>query len=234
MQASYAVTWQEGAGPVRHGKLELLPRTLVLEGSNSSGPPQKRAIAYGDVTSAQLTRVSAERLGGRPTLVVARRDATSLRIAGIAQPGIISELAESLTALRHPEERRSMSRVVIAVPLQQGARDSARALLANGPPFDPATAGLERHHVFLIDDEVMFVFEAEEPDAVERLASDPTLWDAMAGWSDLVAGPPRIAEDVYSWIRAHPSDGISFAATPGQGDSEGGDVFPPQRRSRPS
>ena len=57
MKASYAVTWQEGAGPVRHGKLELRAGTLVLEGSNCSGPPQKRAIAYDQVTSAQLTRV---------------------------------------------------------------------------------------------------------------------------------------------------------------------------------
>jgi hypothetical protein len=230
MKASYAVTWQEGAGPVRHGKLELRPGTLMLEGSNCSGPPQKRAIAYDEVTSAQVTRVSSERLSGRPTLVVARRGATSLRIAGVAQPGIISELAESLTVLRHSEERRSMSRLVILVPLQPGARDGARALLVNGPPFDPDTAGLERHHVVLTDHEVVFVFEADEPDAVERLASDPTLWDAMAGWSDLVAGPPRIAEDVYSWIRPHPSEEVSFAATPGPGDSEGGDVFPPVRR----
>ena len=227
MQASYAVTWQDGVGPIRHGKLELRPGALVLEGSNCSGPPQKQAIPYDNVTSAQLTRVSSERLGGRPTLVVARRGATSLRIAGVAQPGIISELAESLTVLRQSEERRSMSRLVIVVPLQQDARDSARALLANGPPFDPETAGLERHHVFLTDHEVVFVFEADEPDAAERLASDTTLWDAMAGWSDLVAGPPRIADDVYSWIRPHESEEVTFAATPGPGDSEGGDVFAP-------
>jgi hypothetical protein len=227
MKASYAVTWQEGAGPVRHGKLELRHRTLVLEGSNCSGPPQKRAIAYDDVTSAELTRVSSERLSGRPTLVVDRRGATSLRIAGVAQPGIISELAESLTALRHSEERHSVSRVVIVVPIQPGRRDSARVLLGNGPPFDPNAVGLDRHHVFLTDQEAVFVFEADELDAVEQLASDPTLWEAIAGWNDLVAGPPRMAEDVYSWIRQHASEEISFAATPGPGDSEGGDVFAP-------
>jgi hypothetical protein len=227
MDASYAVTWQEGVGPVRHGKLELRSGTLVLEGSDRSGPPQRRAIAYDEVTSAQLTRVSTERLSGRPTLVVDRRGATPLRIAGVAQPGIISELAESLTVLRHSEERRSMSRVVIVVPLQQGSRERARVLLGNGPPFDPDAAGLERHHVFLTDHEAVFVFEADELDAVERLASDQTLWEALAGWSDLVAGPPRMAEDVYSWIRPHPSEEVSFAATPGPGDSEGGDVFAP-------
>ena len=96
-----------------------------------------------------------------------------------------------------------------------------------GLPSIPETAGLERHHVFLTDHEVVFVFEADEPDAAERLASDPTLWDAMAGWSDLVAGPPRIADDVYSWIRPHESEEVTFAATPGPGDSEGGDVFAP-------
>lgn len=227
MKASYAVTWQEGAGPVRHGKLELRPRTLVLEGSNCSGPPQRRDIAYDEVTSAQITRVSSERLSGRPTLLVDRRGKTSLRIAGIAQPGIISELAESLTVLRHAGEKRSMSRLVIIVPLQQGKRESARVLLGGGPPFDPETAGLERHHVFLTDHEAVFVFEADELVAVERLASDPTLWEAIAGWNDLVAGPPRMAEDVYSWIRPHESEEISFAPTPGPGDSEGGDVFAP-------
>jgi len=227
MKASYAVTWQEGAGPVRHGKLELRRGSLVLEGSNCSGPPQRRAIAYREVTSAQLTRARSERLSGRPTLVVDRRGATSLRIAGVAQPGIISELAESLTVLRHSEEGRSMSRVVIVVPLQPGRGDNARLLLGNGPPFDPDAAGLDRHHVVLTDYEAVFVFEADEIDAVERLSSDPALWEALAGWSDLVAGPPRMAEDVYSWIRPHPSDSVSFAATPGPGDSEGGDVFAP-------
>jgi hypothetical protein len=227
MKASYAVTWQEAVGPVRHGKLELRPGSLVLEGSNCSGPPQRRVIAYDEVTSAQLTRLPAERLNGRPTLVVDRRGATSLRIAGVAQPGIISELAESLTVLRHSEERHPMSRVVIVVPLEHGSRESARDLLGGGPPFDPGLAGLERHHVFLTDHEAVFVFEADELDAVERLASDPALWEAMAGWNDLVAGPPRIAEDVYSWIRPHASNEISFEGTPGPGDSEGGDVFAP-------
>ncbi|HMJ00516.1 MAG TPA: hypothetical protein VK488_11830 [Gaiellaceae bacterium] len=227
MKASYAVTWQEGAGPVRHGKLELRTGSFVLEGSSCSGSAQRRDIAYHDLTSAQITRVSRERLTGRPTLVVDRRGATPLRIAGVGQPGIISELAESLTVLRHAGVERAMSRLVIVVPLQQGKRETARVLLGDGPPFDPDTAGLERHHVFLTDDEAVFVFEADDLGAVERLASDPTLWEAIAGWNELVAGPPRMAEDVYSWIRPHPSEEISFAATPGPGDSEGGDVFAP-------
>lgn len=226
MTSSYAVTWQEGAGPVRHGKLELRADGLVLEGSDCYGP-QRRDVAYYDVSSAQVARIPSERLSGRQTLVVDHGTVEALRIAGVAQPGIISELAENLTALRRTGERRHMSRVVVVVPLQPGARDRARSLLGKGPPFDPGAAGLERHHVFLTDDEAVFVFEADTPDAVEHLVSDQTLWEALAGWTDLVAGLPRLAEDVYSWVRVHASEEISFAATPGPGDSEGGDVFAP-------
>ncbi len=211
---------------MQHGKLELRAAALVLEGSGGSGSPQRRDIAYGEMTRVQIARTPGERLSGHQTLVVDRRSATPLRIAGVAQPGIISELAESLTALR-TGERPYMSRLVIVVPLHQGVGDRARALLGKGPPFDPEAAGLERHHVFLTDDEAVFVFDADAPDAVERLASDETLWSAIAGWSDLVSGPPRLAEDVYSWIRAHTSEDVFFASTPGPGDSEGGDVFAP-------
>ncbi len=120
-----------------------------------------------------------------------------------------------------------MSRLVVVVPLAKAARDRATALLRRGPPFDPGTAGLERHHVFLTDNEAVFLFEADSPDAVEQLAADESLWAAAAGWSELVAGPPRLAEDVYSWIRAHEPEDVSFASTPGPGDSEGGDLFAP-------
>ena len=99
MKASYAITWQEGAEPVRHGKLELRSDALVLEGSDAAGP-QGRHIAYDEVTSAHVARTRNERLSGRQTLVVARRRATSFRITAVSQPGIISEVAENLSALR--------------------------------------------------------------------------------------------------------------------------------------
>jgi hypothetical protein len=127
-------------------------------------------------------------------------------------------------------EDEQVSRLTIVVPLQQGTRERARALLAKGPPFDPEAAGLERHQAFVTDDEAIFVFESNDQEAVMRLAEDPSLWAAAAGWSDLVAGPPRIAEDVYSWARSHPPEDVSYESTPGPGDSEGGDVFPPFNR----
>ena len=108
-----------------------------------------------------------------------------------------------------------MSRAVIIVPLQEGASQRAAELLRNGPPFDPEEVGLERHHVFLTVQEAVFLFEADDSGAAERLVANESFWSAAAAWKDLVAGPPR----------SHVPDDVSFASTPGQGDSDGGDLF---------
>jgi len=118
-----------------------------------------------------------------------------------------------------------MSRAVVVLPLREGTSERAAALLRGGPPFDPGTVGLERHHVFLTEREAVFVFEADSREAAERLVGDGTFWSAASAWKDLVAGTPRLAEDLYSWVRPHVPDDVSFAPTPGQGDSDGGDVY---------
>src|SRR5690349_20400556 len=118
-----------------------------------------------------------------------------------------------------------MSRAVVVVPLLERAHEQAAELLRGGPPFDPEEAGLERHHVFVTEDEVVFLFEADDLDAAERLIADETFWNAAAAWKSLVAGPPRWAEAAYSWVHATLPDGVSFEPTPGPGDSEGGEVF---------
>ena len=56
--------------------------------------------------------------------------------------------------------------------------------------------------MFLTDQEAVFVFEADDPGAAERLSADGSLWSAAAAWKDLVAGPPRLADDAYSWLQA--------------------------------
>jgi len=117
--------------------------------------------------------------------------------------------------------------VVIVLPLKPGARDRARDLLRRGPPFDPETAGLERHQTFVSEVEAVFLFEADAREAVQRLADDVGLWEAAAGWTELVSGPPRLAEAVFWWARPHPSEETFFKPTPGPGDSEGGDVYGP-------
>jgi hypothetical protein len=137
--------------------------------------------------------------------------------------GMISELGEQLSSLLG--EERVMSRAVVVLPLREGASERAAELLRGGPPFDPDEVGLERHHVFLTEQEAVFVFEADSRDAAEKLIGEGRFWSAASAWKDLVAGPPRVAEDAYSWVRPHVPDDVSFAPTPGPGDSDGGDLF---------
>jgi hypothetical protein len=225
MTTSYAVTWQQGEQASRSGRLELLPGGLTLEGSGANGGASSETIDFGDLVDVRIGRAASDRLSGRQTLVLERRGGASVRIASVVQPGIITELAERLASRLREEE--AMSRAVVVIPLREGASEQAAQLLRSRPPFDPDEIGLDRHHVFLTDEEAVFVFEADDLGAAERLIGGESFWKAAAAWKDLVAGPPRLAEDAYTWVRPHVQDDVSYAATPGPGDSDGGDVSSP-------
>jgi hypothetical protein len=225
MRVSYAITWQEPEAEPRSGRLELKPRGLGFEGSNGNVAATEE-VAYDELSAVRIARTPGDRLSGRPTLVLERKTGGPIRIASVAQPGIISELAEHLAAL-HLGEEQSLRPVVVVLPLKEGTHERAAAVLEKGPPFDPAQAGLARHQVFLTDREAIFVIEADAADAVDRPVKDTSLWGAAAAWNDLVAGPPRIAEEVFSWVRPHPDEYISSAPSPGPGDSDGGDLYAP-------
>jgi hypothetical protein len=218
MQETYAVSWRHGTDEPSSGRLELARDGLTFTNGSTM-----ETIGYGDLRGVHVGRSSADRISGRPTLVLERRTGEPVRIAGVGQAGIISELAEHLSSLLG--EERVMSRAVVVVPLREGASEQAAKLLRGGPPFDPQEVGLERHHVFLTESEAVFVFEADSRDAAERLIGEGRFWSAASAWKELVAGPPRVAEDAYSWVRPHVPDDVSFEPTPGPGDSDGGDVF---------
>lgn len=111
------------------------------------------------------------------------------------------------------------------VPLAEGARDRAVALLARGLQFDPRELGLTRYEVFLTGNELVFHFEADTRATLERLVAGPGDW--VGAWKEFVAGPPRIAESVFSWEKHESCDFVSAEPTPGPGDSDGGDIFSP-------
>jgi hypothetical protein len=123
-------------------------------------------------------------------------------------------------------ERKTL-RMVVVVPVKESAREHVRALVAKGPPFDLPSSGLDAHHVFLTEGEAIFVFEAADRSALERLVANVDVWAAAEAWREYVAGKPRLAEDAYSWTRSDVPEGVSFAPTPGPGDSDGGDVYAP-------
>ena len=224
MSRSYAVTWQQGEQATRSGRLELLPGGLSLEGAGANGAASE-TIDFGDLLEVRVGRAASDRLSGRQTLVLERRGGAPLRIASVVQPGVITELAERLASRLREED--AVSRAIIVLPLREGASEQAAQLLRGGPPFDPDEVGLERHHVFLTDEEAVFVFEADDLEAAQRLIGDEGFWKAAAAWKELVAGPPRLAEDSYTWVRPHVPDDLSYAPTPGPGDSDGGDLSSP-------
>ena len=97
--ATYAVSWKQENGSEGTGRLELGADALSLEG-RTEGLPVHVRLPYGDVRSFRLARANGERLASRPTLVLDLAGGGSMRIASLAQPGIVAEVADRLTKLR--------------------------------------------------------------------------------------------------------------------------------------
>lgn len=95
-----------------------------------------------------------------------------------------------------------MNRVAVTARLKPDASQRAAELIANGPPFDPATLGLDRHSVFLSHGEVVFLFEGRQVEWVldELVSSDPES-SAFRDWQPLIEGIPRLAREAYFWQR---------------------------------
>ena len=100
-----------------------------------------------------------------------------------------------------------MERIVVVAPLKEGGRESARLLIEDGPPFDPAETRLTGHTVSLTDTEVIFAFEGPNVrQIVETLIGEAGVLRAATAWRECLAGRPRIAEEVYSWQLGEGSD----------------------------
>jgi hypothetical protein len=220
MRTSYGVVWREGASPLATGKLELLPRGIRLDGLEGS-----QEIPYELVAGVRVGRSTGERIDGRPSVVLERRTGAPVTISTVAKPSLVGEIVERLAALQLGEDLAR--RIAVVLPIKPEAHDAVRELLESGPPFDPEQmTGLDRHEVFLTVHEAIFLFDSQlGADALAPLLADPELWRAAAAWRDHIAGPPRIADDVYSWARRNEPDELSYLPTPGQGDSDGGDIF---------
>jgi hypothetical protein len=103
-----------------------------------------------------------------------------------------------------------MTRLAVTLRLKPDASGRAAALIAKGPPFDPAALGLERHGVYLSHGEVVFLFEGPQVEWIvdELVSRDP---DALVfqEWQDLIDGIPRLAQETYFWQREEPPSGAS-------------------------
>jgi len=93
-------------------------------------------------------------------------------------------------------------RFVVVAPLREGMRESARLLVAEGPPFDLGATTLSDHEVYLTEREAVFVFTGSHArEELERAVGDPGVWKAAAAWRDCLDGRPRIAEEAFLWER---------------------------------
>jgi hypothetical protein len=220
MQSSYGVVWRDGDRPVVAGKLEFLPRGVRLDGREGS-----HKIPYENVVSVHVGRSAAERLDGRPSVVLERRGSRPLTISTVSQANLVGEIASRLAELQLGA--RAPRRLLVVLPLKADAQHDVRALLDSGPPFDPEQlTGLDRHEVFLTPVEIVFLFEsAAGVEGPMKLLARPEVWQAAAAWAPYLDGPPRIAEDVFSWTRTAELKNGHYLPTPGPGDSEGGDIF---------
>jgi hypothetical protein len=198
MRQTYGVVWRRGATPEARGRLELDGSALRLIGVNGHGVVTEE-IRYEDLEGVHVGRSTDERIHGRPSLVLERSGRETISFTSITEPGVIGELTDRITAL----QRSSASqRAAIVLPLFQGSSDAARGLLREGPPFDLDALGLERHTVYLTDDEVVFIFEWRGEASFESLLAQPELWDVASAWTALAAGPPRLAGPAFSWTRS--------------------------------
>lgn len=93
-----------------------------------------------------------------------------------------------------------MERVAITAQLKEGSEERARELVAAGPPFDPADAGLAQHGVFVGNDIVVFLFEGEDvAQKLSQVLNDRLNSGSFSAWVPLLAGQPRLAHEAYHW-----------------------------------
>lgn len=194
---TYGVIWRHGHDPLARGRLELGPTMLRLVGTTMTADVAEE-IDYADLGGVHVGRGADERIDGHKTLVLERRGRPALAIAGIGEAGILGELTDRLVELQRANVRH---RAAVVVPLLVGSRSAVEALLADGPPFDPAALELEQHCVYVTDDEVIFAFAWRGSATIDTLVAEPGFWQSAAVWQHHVAGPPRVAEPAYVWTR---------------------------------
>ena len=91
--SSYAVLWSEPRCDLETGKLELEAESIRFEGSHI------HHVYYHDIEGVRIGHQVAERLRGRPAVVLDLHEGGPLRIGGVDGLGTVAELADELTRL---------------------------------------------------------------------------------------------------------------------------------------
>jgi hypothetical protein len=193
----FPVVWREGDGAAAVGELVVEREVLRFEGARA-GSAVDAELRFVDVQDVRVARRAAERLNGRPTIVLDRGSAPPLFVEPVGA-NLLGEIAALLTMLREEGARRTEHMAVI-VPLRRGKSARVASLLESGPPFELAGTGIRSHEVFVGEHEAVFVFEGSAVhDVLERAIRDPALWRAGLAWRNVMAGKPRLLGCAFSW-----------------------------------
>lgn len=187
------------------GRLEIEHDRLFLRGSGKDGRLEL-AIPFSALADVRIGRRPSERLNGYPTLVLERASLPAVQVAPFGMT-LLPEIADLLGSLSQPVGGDVLT---VVVPLKPGCLDRARRLLAQGPPFDPASLGLSSHEVYLREGEAVFVFRGRNVRArVGKAIRHPAVWRAGLAWQRCFAAPPQLMErasvsldsdPAYRWI----------------------------------
>jgi hypothetical protein len=96
---TYAVLWRTGGGPVHAGRLTLLEGKLLLEGT-SRGVAGRCDLAHDEIASVDVGRAAAERLSGRPVIIIRRSAGETIEVALLGGAGLLPELVDQIDAAR--------------------------------------------------------------------------------------------------------------------------------------
>jgi hypothetical protein len=119
-----------------------------------------------------------------------------------------------------------MGRLVVVVPLREGAQEDALDLLRQGPPLDLEPGKVQSYSAFVTDREAVLVLEGPRVGRSDGLPwQELSAWRDGARWKQCAESHPRLGESVHSWEPPPDLEGLFFGPLPGPGDSDGGDVL---------
>jgi hypothetical protein len=94
-----------------------------------------------------------------------------------------------------------MEQYILEARLKPGKAAVAERMLATGPPFDPAEAGLSSHAAYVTDTAVYLVFEGEAARQTALQLARRHLVD-VSRWQEIVSGLPAKVDEVPPHARS--------------------------------
>jgi hypothetical protein len=206
MHERFAVAFRVNAARAA-GALEVDHDRLLLRAGGAEHSLELE-IPFSALVEVRIGRSPSERLNGYPTIILERTALPAVHVAPLSAL-LLLVLADLLASLR---DRPEGDVLVVLAPLKLGCLGRARKLLAEGPPFDPASVRLSSHEVYLRETEAVFVFRGRDVRTrISKAVRHPAVWRAGIAWQRCFAAPPQIVElaevsldcnPAYRWIES--------------------------------